>query len=155
MYNNGLQDPELQSYHKSLKYTGNFFLSEILENDYFKTVENGDYITIYPLFYTDEILTDWDNVFIDSPYMITVPKGFKGLITFKGDDGQEVKNKTYTIAKQNGYWIIVIYNADTCEILTNQTFTIEYTNYESETYTTRDNGYYTFIAKEDSFEVVL
>ena len=77
MYNNGLQDTELQSYHKSLKYTGNFFLSDILNSEYFKTEEKGEYITIYPLFYTDEITTDWDNVFINSPYMISVPKDLK------------------------------------------------------------------------------
>jgi len=155
MYNQGLHNSDLQSYHKSLKYSGNFFLSDILASGFFKTVEDGDFIKIYPLFYTDEIRTDWDNVYIDGTYMIIVPKGFKGLLTFIGNDEQVVKNKSYTIAKENGYYTIVIYNADTCEILPNQSFKIVYENFDEETYTTADNGYFTFMAQEDNFTVVV
>lgn len=155
MYNQGLYDPDLQPYHKSLKYTGNFFLTDILNSSFFKTVEDGEFIKIYPLFYTDEIRTDWDNVYIDGTYMIIVPKGFKGLITFIGDDGQVVKNKSYTIAKENGYYTLVIYNEDTCEILPNQSFKIVYSDSEETSYVTRDNGYFTFVAKNDDFNVVI
>lgn len=154
MYNK-LQDKELQAYHKSVRYTGNFFLSDILNNSYFKTVKTGEYITIYPLFYTDEIFTDWDNVFIDSPYMITVPEDFKGLICFRGNDGQSVENREYTIEKRGDYYTIVIYNADTCEILPNQSFTVKYDNFDEKNYVTMDNGYFTFTVLEDSFEVIL
>ena len=155
MYNQGLHNPDLQPYHNGLKYTGNFFLSDILASSFFKTVEDGDFIKIYPLFYTDEIRTDWDNVYIDGTYMIIVPKGFKGLLTFIGNDEQIITNKSYTIAKESNYYVIVIYNADTCEILPNQQFKIEYTNFDEENYTTANNGYFTFIAKEDSFNVVV
>ena len=155
MKDNGLQDPELQTYHRSLKYTGNFFLSEILESDYFHTVTTGDYIEIYPLFYTDEISSDYKDILIKSPYYLRVPSDFKGLITFKGNDDQVGDSKDFELRDEGDYYTIIIYNAVTYEILPNQAYTIQYAEHDDVTRITGDNGYDTFIPLEEDFEVVL
>ena len=53
MYDNGLQDPELQMYHKEIKFSINLFLQDILEgtfSEYFHTVTDNGYVHIYFFF---------------------------------------------------------------------------------------------------------
>ena len=157
MKDNGLQDSELQTYHHSLEYTGNFFLSEILESSYFITETDDTHTKIYPTFYCTEISTDHqDQVMINSPYMIIVPNDFKGLIHFQGNDGQTITTKDYDLVDNDTYYTIAIYDDKTKEVLPNQTFTISYTgDYADETYTTTSIGYWSFVPKNDSFEVII
>ena len=150
-----LQDPILRGYHKSLKYTNNYFLSDILTNEYFDVEDLGTHYSIIPLFYTDEIVTDWDNAIIDSPYKIIVPKDFKGLITFRGNDNQKIVERDYTICQENDYYVLVVFNKITGEILTQQEVVIRYSNEEEEQLRTMYNGYLTFRPKYEEFEVLL
>ena len=151
MYDNGLQDPELQEYHKELKFSINLFLPDILEgtfSEFFLTKTNGNYITIYPLFYTDTISIDDDKGVVDSPYKIIVPSDYTGLITFYGDDGQIVESKRKFVNEDDGYCTVMIYNAKTREFIPNQEYIVEYPNYPMETLSTGDNGYGGFIKRE-------
>jgi hypothetical protein len=93
---------------------------------------------------------------INSPYMIIVPNDFKGLIHFQGNDGQTITTKDYDLVDNDTYYTIAIYDDKTKEVLPNQTFTISYTgDYADETYTTTNIGYYSFVPKNDSFEVII
>ena len=153
MYNNGLQDPELQKLHKKLKLNLNMFLPDILQSNLFKVVENGDYYYIYPLFYCDSIATDGD-AFIKDTYLIVCPKGYEQIFLFVSDNSIVI-NKTYTISNIEGdYWIIFIYDEWTFQPLRNETFTIQYDD-ETRQYITDDLGYCVFEALDNDFEVVL
>jgi hypothetical protein len=160
MYDNGLQDSELQEYHKELKYSVNLFLEEIIATgsdwqDYFIIEEMGDYYKIYPLFYTDTIYTDGDNVVIDSPYKITVPKDYKQIITFYGEDGQYITSKSSHVEENGNFCSIVIYQTDTGEFLPYQKYTIVYSEHPAEQHKTGANGYGSFTKKESTYTVVV
>lgn len=158
MYDNGLQDSELREYHKELKFSVNLFLADILDSDFtefFQIDDGGDYITIYPLFYTNTISIDDDSGVVNSPYKITVPSDYTGLITFTGDDGQVVESKRKFVNESDGYCTVMIYNAKTKEFIPNQEYMVEYPNYPIEYYTTGDNGYGGFIKKESGYNVVI
>lgn len=158
MYDNGLQDPELREYHKELKFSINLFLPDILQgtfSSFFQTTQVGDYITIYPLFYTDTISIDDDSGVVDSPYKITVPSDYTGLITFYGDDGQIVEAKRKFVNESDGYCTVMIYNAKTREFIPNQEYMVEYPNHPIEYYSTGDNGYGGFIKRESGYNVVI
>ena len=158
MYDNGLQDSELQEYHKELKFSINLFLPDILEgtfSEFFETKTRGNYITIYPLFYTDTISIDDDKGVVDSPYKIIVPVGYTGLITFTGDDGQIVEAKRKFVNEVDGYCTVMIFNAKTKEFIPNQKYMVEYSNYPIEKLVTGSNGYGGFIKKENNYNVVI
>ena len=154
MYNNGLQDQELQRLHKKIGLNLNLFLNDILTSDLFKVVDNDEYYTIYPLFYCDRISTDGD-CFIKGSYMISCPKDYKHIFLFISDS-QIIVNKTYTLSNiQGNTWIIFIYDEWTFQPLRNTSFTIEYSNGVTRQYFTDTLGYCTFDALDSNFEVVL
>lgn len=158
VYDNGLQDPELQEYHKEIKFSINLFLPDILEgtfSDYFKTDVIGDYVHIYPLFYTDTISIDDNRGIVKSPYKIIVPVGYTGLITFYGDDGQVIESKRKYVSESDGYVTVMIYNAKTREFIPNQEYMVEYPNNPIVKLATGRNGYGGFIKLEDGYNVVI
>ena len=158
MYENGLQDPELQEYHKEIKFSINLFLQDILEgtfSEYFHTVTDNGYVHIYPLFYTDEISIDDDSGVVLSPYKIIVPVGYTGLITFYGDDGQVVESKRKYVSESDGYVTVMIYNAKTREFIPYQDYMVEYPNNPIVKLSTGRNGYGGFIKLEDGYNVVI
>lgn len=158
MYDNGLQDPELQEYHKEIKFSINLFLQDILTgtfSEYFQTETIGDYIHIYPIFYTDVISIDDDKGVVDSPYKIIIPSDYTGLITFYGDDGQVVESKRKYVNEADGYVTVMIYNAKTREFIPNQEYMVEYPNNPIVKLSTGNNGYGGFIKLEDNYNVVI
>jgi hypothetical protein len=158
MYDNGLQDPELQMYHKEIKFSINLFLQDILTgtfSEYFKTETLGGYVHIYPLFYTDKISIDDDKGIVFSPYKIVVPVGYTGLITFTGEDEQIVESKRKYVNESDGYVTVMIYNAKTREFLPYQNYMVEYPNYPVVRLSTGKNGYGGFIKLEDDYNVVI
>ena len=153
MYNNGLQNPDLQKLHKKLKLNLNMFLPDILDSTLFKVEEKGDYYYIYPLFYCDRIMTDGD-AFIKDTYLIVCPNTYEQIFLFISDN-TIVINKTYTLSNIEGnYWIIFIYDEWTFQPLRNTTFTVEYEE-ETRQYITDNLGYCVFEALDNDFEVVL
>lgn len=158
MYGNGLQDSELQEYHKEIKFSINLFLQDILTgtfSNYFYTKVKDNLVFIYPLFYTDEILLDNNSGVVNSPYCVIVPVDFTGLITFYGDDGQIIESKRVYVNDIDGYVTVMIYNAKTREFIPEQEYLVEYSNYPSEKLVTGKNGYGGFIAKEENYDVVI
>ena len=158
MYDNGLQDLELQQYHKEIKFSINLFLQDILTgtfSDYFQTETIGNYIHIYPLFYTDEISIDDDKGIAISHYKIIVPIGYTGLITFYGEDEQIIESKRKYVDEDDGYVTVMIYNAKTREFLPYQDYMVEYPNYPIQKLSTGKNGYGGFIKLEDNYNVVI
>lgn len=156
--NNGLQDPELQKYHGEFKYSVSLFLDDITGNwtDYFIINEIGDMLDIFPLFYTDEIYSDGDNIVIDSPYKVTVPKGYKQILTFYGEDGQFIRpERQYTTSINNDFCSIRIEQADTGEILPNQRYVVTYPNFPDEQHITGKNGYGSFKIRESRYRIEL
>ena len=158
MYDNGLQDPELREYHGEVKFSINLFLPDILDGafeDFFKVVSDGDFVTIFPLFYTDVISTDGDDAVVVSPYKISVPVDYDGLITFFGDDGQVVESKRVSVVEVDGYVTVMVYNAKTKEFIPNHPFTVEYPNFPVEELSTGANGYGGFVKLESGYNVVI
>lgn len=154
MYNNGLQDPELQKLHKRVKLNLNLFLNDILNNNLFKVIEKTNYYIIYPLFYCDRIVTDGD-AFVNGSYMISCRKNYKQIFLFISDN-QIIINKTYTISNiLNNLWVIFIYDEWTFQPLRNNQFTINYLNNDKKQYVTDELGYCVFEAEENNFEVIL
>ena len=149
---------QLQEYHKEIKFSINLFLPDILSgtfSDYFKTETQGNYITIYPLFYTDTISIDDNRGIVKSPYKISVPLDYTGLITFYGDEGQVVEAKRKYVNEVEGYVTVMIYNAKTREFIPNQEYMVEYPNNPIVKLSTGGNGYGGFIAKESGYNVVI
>lgn len=159
MYDGGLQDPELREYHKEVKFSINLFLPDILYgsfSSFFKVVSQGDYLSVYPLFYCDEILCDDDDAVVVSTYLVSVPVGFMGLLTFLGDDGQVVESKMKYVSEDSaGYVTVMVFNAKTREFLPNQEYIVEYPNNPIQRLSTGDNGYGGFIKLEDNYNVVV
>jgi hypothetical protein len=158
MYDGGLQDPELVEYHKEIKFSVNLFLQDILEGDFadfFLTSVVGDYVYVYPLFYTDSISTDGEDCVVTSPYRIIVPVDYDGLITFFGDDGQVVESKRVSVVEVDGYVTVMVYNAKTKEFIPNHPFTVEYPNFPVEELSTGANGYGGFVKLESGYNVVI
>ena len=158
MYDNGLQDTELQEYHKEVKFSINLFLEDILDgtfSSFFYTVTRNGLIYIYPLFYTDTILIDSDDGVVNSPYCVIVPVGFNGLISFYGDDGQIVESKRLYLSDVDGYVTVMVYNAKTREFIPEQEYLVEYQHYPAEHLFTGRNGYGGFIRKESGYNVVI
>lgn len=158
MYDNGLQDSELQKYHKEIKFSINLFLQDILVgtfSDYFKTETINDYVHIYPLFYTDTISIDDNKGIVLSPYKIIVPIDYSGLITFYGEDGQTVESKRKYVSESDGYVTVMIYNAKTREFLPYQNYMVEYPNHPVMKLSTGRNGYGGFIKLENNYNVVI
>ena len=154
MYNNGLQDTELQLLHKKAKLNMNMFLSDILESDLFQVVTKGNYYYIYPLFYCDRIESDGD-AFINKHYLIVCPTDYAQIFLFISDTSINI-NKTYTIINPSGnYWVILIYDEWTFQPLRNTLFSIDYGNDNIKQYTTDKLGYCTFEADLNTFEVIL
>lgn len=158
MYDNGLQDSELQMYHKEIKFSINLFLQDILVgtfSDYFKTETLNGYVHIYPLFYTDTISIDDDKGIVLSPYKIIVPVGYTGLITFYGEDEQVIESKRKYVNESDDYVTVMIYNAKTREFLPYQQYMVEYPNHPIQKLSTGKNGYGGFIKLEDNYNVVI
>lgn len=158
MYDNGLQDPELVEYHKEIKFSINLFLQDILEgsfSSFFLTETRGDYVYVYPLFYTDVISTDGEDCVVTSPYRIIVPVGYDGLITFSGDDGQFVESKMVSVVEVDGYVTVMVYNSKTKEFIPNHPFTVEYSNHPIVNLSTGSNGYGGFVKLENDYNVVI
>ena len=154
MYNNGLQDPELQKLHKKLKLNLNMFLPDILNSNLFKVEDKGSHYYIYPLFYCDTIITDGE-AFIKDTYLIVCPKNYEQIFLFISEN-QIVINKTYTLSNiEEDYWIIFIYDEWTFQPLRNESFTIEYDEETRQQYNTDNLGYCVFKALGNDFEVVL
>lgn len=159
MYDNGLQDLELREFHREVKFSINLFLPDILDGvfeDFFKVVSSGDFVTIFPLFYTDVISTDGDDAVVVSPYKISVPMDYDGLITFFGDDGQVVESRRKFVSEDSmGYVTVMVFNAKTKEFLPNQEYIVEYQNHPIQKLSTGGNGYGGFIKLEEDYNVVI
>ena len=154
MYNNGLQDEELQLLHNQVKLNLNMFLSDILSSDLFKVVSKDDYYHIYPLFNCDSIETDGD-AFISGSYLIICPKNYDNIFLFISDNSIII-NKTYTITnREENYWIIFIYDEWTFQPCRNTIFSVDYGNGNVKQYITDNLGYATWIADDNTFEVIL
>ena len=155
MYNNGLQDNELQQLHKYFKLNMNMFLQDILQSDMFKVIDKTDFYDIIPLFYCDRIITDGD-AFIHGTYSITCKKNYKQIFMFISENNLEF-DKMYTIKKydDSNYYLIFVYNLISLEPCRNHIFNVEYDNLGTKQYLTDDLGYCLFEADEDEFKVVL
>lgn len=154
MYNNGLQDTELQQLHKKVKLNKNLFLSDILDSDLFKVVTKDNYYYIYPLFNCDSIETDGD-AFINENYLIVCPTDYEQIFLFISDVTITTE-KTYTITNpSDNYWIIFIYDEWILQPYRNTPFSIKYSNNKITQLTTDNLGYCAFETDNNNFEVIL
>ena len=153
MYNNGLQDPELQRLHKKLGLNLNLFLPDILASDLFKVEDKGDYYHIYPLFYCDTITTDGD-AFINDRYLIVCPKDYKQIFLFI-TDSSIIINAAYSLSNRSSNdWLLFLYDEFTFQPLRNHVFRVE-TNNTSYSFITDELGYCLFNVGTGNFEVIL
>lgn len=155
MYNNGLQNSELQLFHKSLGLNLNLFLEDILEmEDLFQIIDKGDKYFIYPLFYCDSIKTDGEGAFINETYLIIVPKDYKQIFLFITDNPIEFV-PFFTVRED--YWqnqfVLFAYDLITLQPLRNRNIIIR-DDGADKNYTTNEYGYLHFEAYTYDFEVI-
>lgn len=154
VWNEGLENSEIQKLHKLLKINMNCFLNDILnDEEMFKVEDNGDYYNIYPLFYCDKIETDGNALIIDT-YKITCRKNYEQILMFISDTLIVTQN-TYIIKKVEDNYIIFIFDEVTLQPSRNSIFRIEYENGDVEQFVTDKLGYCIFKVSDDDFEVVL
>lgn len=159
MYNNGLQDNELQHLHKKFKLNLNLFLTDILTGQYnsmFKITDKGDLYEIIPLFYCDSIKTDGDAL-INGTYSIICRKDYNNIFLFISDNQNVDFDKMYTIKKyeDSNDYLIFIYYLITLEPCRNSVFKVDYGNGNVKQYITDDLGYCTFVSESENFEVII
>lgn len=154
MYNNGLQDEELQQLHKVFKLNMNMFLQDILnDTTMFKVEDAGEHYHIYPLFYCDRIESDGDALILGT-YKIVCKKDYNQIFLFISENNISF-DKMYTIKKYDNTntYLIFVYNMVSLEPCRNYIFNIE-SDDESQTYMTDKLGYALF-SFDGEFEVVL
>ena len=155
MYNNGVQDSELQLLHRKLGLNLNMFLPEILEdeNGLFHIKETNTHYLIYPLFYCDRITSDGD-IFVNGHYMVSVEKDFSSIILFITDNPVLV-NPAYIISDTDvNEHLLFVYDTVTLQPLRNHKVTVIEDDV-SKGYFTDELGYLQFITETSSFEVII
>lgn len=154
IWNEGLNNPEIQKLHKLLKLNMNMFLQDILnDTTMFKVEDAGEHYHIYPLFYCDRIESDGDALILGT-YKIVCKKDYKQIFLFISDSSIITKN-TYIIKKADSKHIILIFDEGTLQPSRNAVFTIKYGEDDMEQYLTDQLGYCIFQAKNDDFEVIV
>ena len=153
MYNNTLQDPDLQNLHKRFKLNLNMFLNDILESDLFKVEDKGELYQIIPLFYCDNIETD-GNASILGTYCIYCSKDYEQIFLFISESHIECE-QFYTITHTDNIYTIFIYNLPTLEPCRDYIFSIDYGDDNIKQLQTDKMGYCIFESDTGDFEVVL
>lgn len=153
MYNNTLQDSDLQNLHKKFKLNLNMFLTDILDSDLFQVEDKGNIYQIIPLFYCDSIETDGDAKIIDT-YVIYCRKDYTQIFMFISENNIETE-PFYTITNNDNIYTIFIYQLPTLEPCRNYIFSIDYGDDNIKQLQTDKLGYCIFESDTSAFEVIL
>lgn len=115
MYNSNICDEELNFFHKSIKVNEKFKLEDILSSDlFYSEVINDSIVRFFPLFYSDEIVSndDCDNI-LDNKCVIcdfNESKVFNFKSNLINTDDILVYGYWKYIDNLGFYFVIVVYN---------------------------------------------
>lgn len=153
MYNNTLQDSDLQNLHKRFKLNLNMFLTDILESNLFQVNDLDTIYQIIPLFYCDSIETDGDARIVGT-HVIYCSKTYEQVFLFVSENNIETE-PFYTITNTDNIYTIFIYQLPTLEPCREYIFSIKYSNDDIKQLQTDKLGYCIFESDNSDFEVVL